>query len=156
MKKCMLSMMAFYLHYLKNMIELNYILLRYRWWIQLQLSSNLRFLTNLSPGPNRRMCAFSTDHSEDSWRDIQLNCDSIVITAINKLDKMLPAHCLCGFERLTRFLHTWLNYDFHYGRNEVAKRKTLWWLRLIRMALDTLQVWHLNGTLWKALHCTVI
>ena len=31
--KCMLSMMAFYLHYLKNMIELNYILLRYRWWI---------------------------------------------------------------------------------------------------------------------------
>ena len=66
MTKCMLSMMAFYLHYLKNMIELNYILLRYRWWIQLQLSSNLRFLTNLSPGPNRRMCAFSTDHSEDS------------------------------------------------------------------------------------------
>ena len=95
-------MMAFYLHYLKNMIELNYILLRYRWWIQLQLSSNLRFLINLSPGPNSRAPSprITVRVPEEKFSS---TVDSIVITAINKLDKMSP-HCLSGFERLTHFL----------------------------------------------------
>ena len=93
-------MMAFYLHYLKNMIELNYILLRYRWWIQLQRSSNLRFLSNLSPGPNSRAPSprITVRVPEEIFSS---TVDSIVITAINKLDKMLPPHCLSGFEGLT-------------------------------------------------------
>ena len=96
-------MMAFYLHYLKNLIELNYILLRYRWWIQLQRSSNLRFLSNLSPGPNSRAPSprITVRVPEEIFSS---TVDSIVITAINKLDKMLPPYCLSGFERLTQFM----------------------------------------------------
>ena len=39
-----------------------------------------------------------------------------------------------------KFWLTWLTYDFHKGRNEVAKMKNFRIVkrRLIRMALDTL------------------